>query len=51
MKRVVSTMFCAVLVWAASCSAAAIDDAKALFEQYVQLEHAFDPAAAVSPAI
>lgn len=46
MKRVVSTMFCVMLLWAASSSAASIDDAKALFEQYVQLEHAFDPAAA-----
>lgn len=46
MKRLVSTMFCVVLLWAGSSSAAALDDAKALFEQYVQLEHAFDPAAA-----
>ncbi|MGD9687338.1 MAG: hypothetical protein AB7U43_10250 [Desulfobacter sp.] len=46
MKRVVGIMCCAVLLWAASSSAAALDDAKALFEQYVQLEHAFDPAAA-----
>lgn len=46
MKRLVSTMFCIVLLWAASSAAAPLDDAKALFEQYVQLEHAFDPAAA-----
>ena len=46
MKRLVSTMCCVVLLWAASSSAAALDDAKVLFEQYVQLEHAFDPAAA-----
>jgi len=46
MKRLVSTMFCVLLVWAASSSAAPLDDAKALFEQFVQLEHAFDPAAA-----
>jgi len=46
MKSVVSAIFCVVLLWAASSSAAALDDAKALFEQYVQLEHAFDPAAA-----
>jgi len=39
-------MFCVLLVWAASSSAAPLDDAKALFEQFVQLEHAFDPAAA-----
>ncbi len=46
MKRLVGTMFCIVLLWAASSVAAPLDDAKALFEQYVQLEHAFDPAAA-----
>jgi hypothetical protein len=46
MKRLVSTMFCIVLLWAASSTAAPLDDAKAVFEQYVQLEHAFDPAAA-----
>lgn len=46
MKRLVSTMFCAVLLWAGSSSAASIDDAKAFFDHYVQLEHAFDPAAA-----
>jgi len=46
MKRVVGIIFCVVLVWTASSSAASIDDAKAFFDQYVQLEHAFDPAAA-----
>lgn len=46
MKRLVNTIFFVVLVWAASSAAAPLDDAKALFEQYVQLEHAFDPAAA-----
>jgi len=46
MKRVVSTMFCVMLLWAASSSAAALDDAKAFFDHFVQLEHAFDPAAA-----
>ena len=46
MKRLVGTMFCIVLLWAASSAAAPLDDAQALFEQYVQLEHAFAPAAA-----
>lgn len=36
--------FCVLLLFEGSGSAASIDDAKAFFDRYVQLERSFDPA-------
>ena len=46
MKNLVATLLWISLSLTGVAYAAPIDDAKAFFDRYVQLEHAFDPAAA-----
>lgn len=46
MKSLVATLLWISLSLTGAAYAAPIDDAKAFFDRYVQLEHAFDPAAA-----
>jgi len=46
MQRLVVLIFLSAITMARPALAAAVDDAKGLFDRYVHLEHAFDPAAA-----